>query len=130
MNNINLLNHFEEPKNFGNLEHYNYTKMLGSPQEGAIIKIQLLIENNMIQSVGYKAYGATAIASMSWYTENIKDKSLEELKKIDIQRLSIDFEISSLKLNNILLIDQIHKDLIDKFEIKGKINARKKRRSL
>lgn len=120
--NENVWAHFCDPKNSGNLSDYNYSKMLGSPREGALIKLQILVEDQRVKAIGYKAYGALAIALMSWYSDKLKDKELEEIKNIEIETLTSHFAIDPVRLNNFLLLKEIHSDLIE--NLKGLPNAR------
>lgn len=112
--NKNFELYFENPLNIGNLDNYNYCILLGSPLEGALIKLQILVNKQEVVDVKYKAYGALAIALMSWYTQAIKGKSFLDIKNLELQNLEKDFEITPIKMNNLFLLKQIHADWIKK----------------
>jgi nitrogen fixation NifU-like protein len=79
MYNETVMDHFEHPRNVGEMKDATVTADVGSPECGDRTKIYLKIEDNIIVDVSFKTLGcAAAIASSSKATEMIKGKTLEE----------------------------------------------------
>jgi len=74
-----VMDHFYSPRNMGILSDANGIGEAGDSSCGDIMKIYIKVENNIIVSVKFKAFGCgSAIASSSIATEIIKGKTLEE----------------------------------------------------
>ena len=78
-----VMEHFYSPRNVGILGDANGIGEAGDPNCGDIMKIYIKVENNIISSVKFKAFGCgSAIASSSIATELIKGKTTEEAWKL------------------------------------------------
>ncbi len=74
-----VMDHFMHPRNVGVLEHAHAVGDVGHPKCGAIMKIYLKIEDNIIVDVKFETFGCgSAIASSSMATEMIKGKSIDD----------------------------------------------------
>lgn len=74
-----VLEHFYSPRNVGNLPNANGIGECGDPRCGDVMKMYLIIEDNIIKEVRFMTFGCgSAIASSSIATELIKGKTLEE----------------------------------------------------
>ncbi|MFD3156458.1 Fe-S cluster assembly scaffold protein NifU [Haloimpatiens sp. FM7330] len=74
-----VLEHFYAPRNVGVLPNADGIGEYGDPKCGDVMKFYLIIEDNSILDVKFKAFGCgSAIASASIATELIKGKSLEQ----------------------------------------------------
>ncbi len=74
-----VMDHFENPRNVGELADANGIGEVGNPTCGDITKIYLRIEDNIIQDIKFKTFGcAAAVASSSMLTEMAKGKTIEE----------------------------------------------------
>ncbi len=81
--NKNVLEHFENPRNMGEMETPDSEAMVGNPQCGDVMRIMLRIKENKIDDIKFQTMGcAAAIATSSMLTEIAKGKTLEEAKKI------------------------------------------------
>lgn len=81
-----VMEHFYSPRNVGILGDANGIGEAGDPNCGDIMKIYIKVENNIITSVKFKAFGCgSAIASSSIATELIKGKTTEEAWKLTNQ---------------------------------------------
>ena len=75
--------HFNNPRNVGELKNANGTGTVGSKTCGDIMTIYIRIENNIIKNIKFKTYGcAAAIASGSIATEIVKGMEIKEALKI------------------------------------------------
>jgi len=79
----NVMDHFANPRNVGDIADANGIGEIGNPTCGDITKIYLKIEDNVIKDIKFKTFGcAAAVASSSMLTEMAKGKTIEEALKI------------------------------------------------
>jgi len=79
----NVMDHFANPRNVGEIPDANGVGEIGNPTCGDITKIYLKIEDNVIKDIKFKTFGcAAAVASSSMLTEMAKGKTIEEALKI------------------------------------------------
>jgi nitrogen fixation NifU-like protein len=78
-----VIDHFENPRNVGELSDANGIAEVGNPTCGDITRIFLKIEDNIIKDIKFKTFGcAAAIASASMLTEMAKGKTVDEALQI------------------------------------------------
>jgi nitrogen fixation protein NifU and related proteins len=74
-----VMEHFNNPRNVGEIIDANGIGEVGNPQCGDIMKIYLKVKENIIEDVKFKTFGCgSAIASSSMATELIKGKTVDE----------------------------------------------------
>ena len=74
-----VMDHFEHPRNVGEIEHADGVGQVGNPKCGDIMKMYLKIRNDRIDDVKFQTFGCgSAIASSSMATEMIKGKTIDE----------------------------------------------------
>ena len=74
-----VMEHFTNPRNVGEIENADGVGEVGNAKCGDIMKIFLKIENGIITDVKFKTYGcASAIATSSIATEMIKGQPIEK----------------------------------------------------
>ena len=74
-----VMDHFENPRNIGEIADANGIGEVGNAKCGDIMKMYLKIEDNIIKDIKFKTYGCgSAIATSSIATEMIKGKSVSE----------------------------------------------------
>ena len=74
-----VMDHFQNPRNVGEIVDANGVGEVGNAKCGDIMKIYLKVENNIIQDVKFKTFGCgSAIESSSMATELIKGKTIDE----------------------------------------------------
>ena len=74
-----VMDHFENPRNVGELADANGIGEVGNSTCGDITKIYLKIEDNIIKDIKFKTFGcAAAVASSSMLTEMAKGKLLRK----------------------------------------------------
>ncbi len=74
-----VMDHFENPRNVGELADANGIGEVGNAKCGDIMRMYLKIENGIIADVKFKTYGcASAIATSSIATELIKGQPIEK----------------------------------------------------
>ena len=103
----NILDHYKSPRNFGKIEkpsvhHHEYNPLCGDE-----IDMYLIIdENKKVADVKINPHGcAISVASASMLTEEIKGKSLEDLKKMTKENIlkMLGIPISPVRLKCALL---------------------------
>lgn len=78
-----VMDHFEHPRNVGEIEHADGVGQVGNPKCGDIMKMYLKIDGDVITDVKFKTFGCgSAIATSSMATEMIKGKTLDEALKL------------------------------------------------
>ena len=80
-----VLDHFSNPRNMGEIKNPDAVGELGNPSCGDVMKIYLKIDKkkNIIKDIKFQTMGcAAAIATSSMITEIAKGKTLDEAKKI------------------------------------------------
>lgn len=74
-----VMDHFTHPRNVGEIENASGTGTVGNPKCGDIMKMDILVENNVIVDVRFKTFGCgAAIATSSMATELVKGRTIDE----------------------------------------------------
>ena len=74
-----VMDHFQHPRNVGEIEDASGVGEVGNAKCGDIMKIFLDIEDGIIKDVKFQTFGCgSAIASSSMATEMVKGKSIHE----------------------------------------------------
>ena len=79
-----VLDHFQNPRNVGEIENASGTGTVGNAKCGDIMRIYLDIdENQIIQDVKFKTFGCgAAVATSSMATEMVKGKTVQEAMEV------------------------------------------------
>lgn len=78
-----VMDHYENPKNVGVVEKANGTGVVGNPACGDVMKLTVLIKDDVIEDCKFKTFGCgAAIATSSMVTEMVKGKTLDEALEI------------------------------------------------
>jgi nitrogen fixation protein NifU and related proteins len=84
-----LLDHFQNPRNAGDLPEANVKVKVTNPVCGDSLQLAAIIENNLIRDVRFLCRGCTAsIASASLLTESIYGRELREVSSISVESLA------------------------------------------
>lgn len=74
-----VMDHFEHPRNVGEIENADGIGEVGNPVCGDIMRMYLKIDNDVITDCKFKTFGCgSAIATSSMATEMIKGKTVKE----------------------------------------------------
>lgn len=83
-----VLDHFEHPRNIGDLADPDAVAMLEHPVCGDVMKLAIKVNDGRISQVRYRTRGCVAsIAAGSCLTEMIQGKSLEEAAALSREQL-------------------------------------------
>ncbi len=84
----NIIDHYQNPRNYGTLEHPDISYEDSNPVCGDEIRMDLKIQGGRVVDARFQGHGCSiSQASASMLTEEIIGKSLEEVKQIDKQYL-------------------------------------------
>ena len=121
-----LLNHFENPQNIGSLnkEDSNVgTGLVGAPACGDVMRLQIKVENDVIQDAKFKTFGCgSAIASSSLATEWLKGKTLNEANQIKNTEIVKELSLPPIKVHCSLLAEDAIKAAIKNYKDKQETN--------
>ena len=88
--NKNVLDHFKNPRNMGELKDADAEATVGNPSCGDVMKIMIRVTDDKIEDIKFQTMGcAAAIATSSMTTELAKGKSLDEAEKISSKDVSM-----------------------------------------
>src|SRR5215475_6976298 len=84
-----LLDHFQNPRNAGDLSDADATVELENPVCGDVVRISLKLQDGRITAIRFKAKGCVpAIACASAMTEMAMGKTLQEARKLTREELT------------------------------------------
>lgn len=111
-----VMEHFQNPRNVGEIEDANGVGEVGNAKCGDIMKIYLKVEDNIIKDVKFKTFGCgSAIASSSMATELIKGKTLDEAWELTNKAVAEALDgLPPVKMHcSVLAEEAIHKAIND-----------------
>jgi nitrogen fixation NifU-like protein len=83
-----VLDHFQNPRNAGDIPDPDASAQVENPACGDILKLTLRVVNGRIKEVGFRAKGCVpAMACASLLTELIKEKTPAEARKLTREEL-------------------------------------------
>lgn len=78
-----VMEHFQNPRNVGEIEDADGVGEIGNPVCGDIMKLYIKVKDDRIVDAKFKTFGCgAAIATSSMVTELVRGKTLEEAEKI------------------------------------------------
>jgi nitrogen fixation NifU-like protein len=78
-----ILDHNQQPRNFGTLDDANRTAEGYNPLCGDSIKLQLRVEDGIVREAAFEGHGCAIVtASASLMTEALKGKTVEEAEAL------------------------------------------------
>ena len=118
-----VLDHYENPRNVGNLDTKSSavgTGMVGAPACGDVMKLQIEVHDDVITDAKFKTYGCgSAIASSSLLTEWVKGKTLEEAKDIKNVDIAQELALPPVKIHCSVLAEDAIKAAIQDYDVKN-----------
>ena len=122
-----LLDHYSNPKNVGTLDKSKPnvgTGLVGAPECGDVMRLQIEVENNIIIDAKFKTFGCgSAIASSSVATEWLKGRSLDEAMTIDNMDLVEELNLPPVKIHCSVLAEDAIKSAINDYRVKNGLEA-------
>lgn len=113
-----VVDHFNNPRNMGSFKKEDAdvgTGIVGAPECGDVMKLQIKVQNDTIVDAKFKTFGCgSAIASSSLATEWLKGKTLEEAQKIKNTDIVQELNLPPVKIHcSVLAEDAIKAALSD-----------------
>jgi nitrogen fixation NifU-like protein len=113
-----VVDHYNNPRNVGSFkkdEHDVGTGIVGAPECGDVMKLQIRVEEDRIVDAKFKTFGCgSAIASSSLATEWLKGRTLAEAEKIKNTDIVHELNLPPVKIHcSVLAEDAIKAALAD-----------------
>lgn len=113
-----VLDHYNNPRNVGSLDkdaNNVGTGIVGAPECGDVMKLQIQVEEDRIVDAKFKTYGCgSAIASSSLATEWLKGKTVDEALEIKNTDIVDELQLPPVKIHcSVLAEDAIRAALQD-----------------
>src|SRR5881296_410286 len=122
-----VVNHFNNPRNMGSFkkdEEGVGTGMVGAPECGDVMKLQIKVQNDMIVDAKFKTFGCgSAIASSSLATEWLKGKTIEEAQKIKNTDIVEELNLPPVKIHCSVLAEDAIKAALEDYKKKASAGA-------
>ena len=78
-----VIEHYQNPRNVGEIEDADGVGMVGNPVCGDMMKITIKVHDERIEDIKFKTFGCgAAIATSSMVTELVKGKTIAEALKV------------------------------------------------
>jgi nitrogen fixation NifU-like protein len=111
-----VMEHFQNPRNVGEIKDADGVGEIGNPVCGDIMKLYIKVKDNRILDAKFKTFGCgAAIATSSIVTELVKGKTLEEAEKISRDTVAEALDgLPPIKMHcSNLAADALHKAIED-----------------
>ena len=121
-----VLDHYENPRNVGKLDEQKKnvgTGMVGAPACGDVMRLQIEVEDNVIQDAKFKTYGCgSAIASSSLLTEWVRGRTLDDAGSIKNMEIANHLSLPPVKIHCSVLAEDAIKAAIQNYKEKNDAN--------
>ena len=115
-----VIDHYKEPRNVGSFtkeEDSVGTGLVGAPECGDVMKLQIKVENDKIVDAKFKTFGCgSAIASSSLATEWVKGKSVDEAMQIQNTDIVEELSLPPVKIHCSVLAEDAIKAAINDYK--------------
>ena len=120
-----VMDHFRHPRNVGSIENADGIGEVGNAKCGDIMKIYLMIDNDIVTDVKFETFGCgSAIASSSMATELIKGKPVSEVLQLTNKAVTEALDgLPAHKLHCSVLAEEAIQAAINDYKSKQKIRA-------
>ena len=117
-----VMEHFMNPRNVGEIENPDGIGHVGNAVCGDIMELYIRVEDGIIVDAKFKTFGCgAAIATSSMVTELVKGKKVEEALKISNRAVAEALGgLPSIKMHCSVLAEQALKSAIDDYLNKSK----------
>lgn len=114
-----VIDHYNEPRNVGSFAKEDQqvgTGLVGAPECGDVMKLQIKVENDRIVDAKFKTFGCgSAIASSSLATEWVKGKTLDEALSIKNTEIVEELSLPPVKIHCSVLAEDAIKAAIQDY---------------
>ena len=118
-----VIDHYNNPRNVGSFNKDDDgvgTGIVGAPECGDVMKLQIKVENDTIVDAKFKTFGCgSAIASSSLATEWLKGKSVKEAQKIKNTDIVEELNLPPVKIHCSVLAEDAIKAALGDYQKKA-----------
>ena len=122
-----VIDHYKEPRNVGSFtkeEEGVGTGLVGAPECGDVMKLQIKVENNQIVDAKFKTFGCgSAIASSSLATEWVKGKSVDDAMAIQNTEIVEELSLPPVKIHCSVLAEDAIKAAISDYKNRNALES-------
>ncbi|MCH2545965.1 MAG: Fe-S cluster assembly scaffold IscU [Alphaproteobacteria bacterium] len=122
-----VIDHYNEPRNVGSFtkgEEGVGTGLVGAPECGDVMKLQIKVENNKIVDAKFKTFGCgSAIASSSLATEWVKGKSVDDAMAIQNTEIVKELSLPPVKIHCSVLAEDAIKAAISDYKNRKAVDS-------
>jgi nitrogen fixation NifU-like protein len=115
-----VVDHFNNPRNMGSFKKDEPgvgTGIVGAPECGDVMKLQIKVQNGTIVDAKFKTFGCgSAIASSSLSTEWLKGKTIQEAGKIKNTDIVQELNLPPVKIHCSVLAEDAIKMALANYE--------------
>tara|TARA_Y100000004_G_C8955910_1_gene430809 strand:- start:4421 stop:4801 length:381 start_codon:yes stop_codon:yes gene_type:complete len=113
-----VVDHYENPRNVGSFNSTDDnigTGLVGAPECGDVMKLQIQVKNDKIVDAKFKTFGCgSAIAASSLATEWVKDKTIDEAFEVNNVDIVEELSLPPVKIHcSVLAEDAIKAAIAD-----------------
>ena len=124
-----VIDHYNDPKNVGSFtkdEEGIGTGLVGAPECGDVMKLQIKVEKDRIVDAKFKTFGCgSAIASSSLATEWVKGKSVDEAMAIENTEIVEELSLPPVKIHCSVLAEDAIKAAINDYKDRNGLESPK-----
>ena len=117
-----VIDHYNDPRNVGSFTKSDDqvgTGLVGAPECGDVMKLQIKVENEKIVDAKFKTFGCgSAIASSSLATEWVKGKTLDEALAIQNTEIVKELSLPPVKIHCSVLAEDAIKAAVKDYQSK------------
>ena len=117
-----VIDHYEKPRNVGSFNSSDNnigTGLVGAPQCGDVMKLQIQVEDDKIVDAKFKTFGCgSAIAASSLATEWVKDKTIDEAMEVSNVEIVEELSLPPVKIHCSVLAEDAIKSAISDYKNK------------
>ena len=122
-----VIDHYNEPRNVGSFDKNDDavgTGLVGAPECGDVMKLQIKVENDQIVDAKFKTFGCgSAIASSSLATEWVKGKSIDEAMSIQNTEIVEELSLPPVKIHCSVLAEDAIKAAISDYKSRNNLET-------
>ena len=122
-----VIDHYNEPRNVGSFtkeEEGVGTGLVGAPECGDVMKLQIKVENDQIVDAKFKTFGCgSAIASSSLATEWVKGKSVDDAMAIQNTEIVEELSLPPVKIHCSVLAEDAIKAAISDYKNRNALES-------
>ena len=124
-----VLDHYENPRNVGNLDKSDPsvgTGLVGAPACGDVMRLQIKVsDDGIIEDAKFKTYGCgSAIASSSLITEWIKGRTIDQALKIKNTEIVKQLSLPPVKIHCSVLAEDAIRAAVKDYKKNGEVAER------